>query len=126
MIGADFIRGPELAAYLNQRWIPGVRFYPVRFQPSESHLAKMEIEGVRFTVTNRESFDSARLGLEIAAALLKLYPGRISLELNRQLIGSQETLRSLAAGDDPQAIRQKQQDTLQTFLPVREKYLLYH
>jgi len=126
MIGADFIRGPELAAYLNQRWIPGVRFYPVRFQPSESHLAKMEIEGIRFTVTNRESFDSARLGLEIAAALLKLYPGRISLELNRQLIGSQETLRSLAAGDDPQAIRQKQQDTLQTFLPLREKYLLYH
>jgi len=125
MIGGDFIHGPELAAYLNRRWIPGVRFYPVRFQPSESHLAKTEIEGVRFTITNRESFDSARLGLEIAAALLKLYPGRLSLDLNRQLIGSEETLRALAAGDDPQAIRQKQQDALQTFLPLREKYLLY-
>ncbi len=125
MIGADFIRGPELAAYLNQRWIPGVRFYPVRFQPAESHLAKKEIEGVRFTVTNRESFDSARLGLEIGGALLKLYPGRISLELNRQLIGSEETLRMLAAGEDPQAIRQTQLEALQTFLPLREKYLLY-
>jgi uncharacterized protein YbbC (DUF1343 family)/CubicO group peptidase (beta-lactamase class C family) len=125
MIGADFIRGPELAAYLNQRWIPGVRFYPVRFQPAESHLAKTEIEGVRFTVTNRESFDSARLGLEIAGALLKLYPGRISLELNRQLIGSEETLRMLAAADDPQAIRQRQQDAIQGFLVLREKYLLY-
>ena len=125
MIGADFIRGPELAAYLNQRWIPGVRFYPVRFQPAESHLAKTEIEGVRFTVTNRESFDSARLGLEIAGALLNLYPGRISLELNRQLIGNEETLRALAAGEDPQAIRQGQQDALQGFLFLREKYLLY-
>lgn len=125
MIGADFIRGPELAAYLNQRWIPGVRFYPVRFQPSESHLARTEVEGVRFAVTNRESFDSARLGLEIAGTLLKLYPGRISLELNRQLIGSEETLRRLAAGEDPQTIRQVQQDTLQTFLSLREKYLLY-
>jgi uncharacterized protein YbbC (DUF1343 family)/CubicO group peptidase (beta-lactamase class C family) len=125
MIGADFIRGPELAAYLNQRWIPGVRFYPVRFQPTESHLANAEIEGVRFTVINRESFDSARLGLEIADALLKLYPGRISLELNRQLIGSEETLRMLAAGEDPQAIRQRQQDAIQGFLLLREKYLLY-
>ena len=26
-IGADFIRGPELAAYLNRRQIPGVRVY---------------------------------------------------------------------------------------------------
>jgi uncharacterized protein YbbC (DUF1343 family) len=125
MIGAEFIRGPELAAYLNQRWIPGVRFYPVRFQPAESHLVKTEIEGVRFTVTNRESFDSARLGFEIAGALVKLYPGRISLELNRQLIGNEETLRAVAAGEDPQAIRQRQQDTLQGFLLLREKYLLY-
>jgi uncharacterized protein YbbC (DUF1343 family)/CubicO group peptidase (beta-lactamase class C family) len=125
MIGADFIRGPELAVYLNQRWVPGVRFYPVRFQPAESHLLKTEIEGVRFTVTNRESFDSARLGLEIAGALLQLYPGRIALELNRQLIGSEETLRMLAAGEDPLAIRQRQQDAILGFLVLREKYLLY-
>ena len=36
MIGADFIRGTELAAYLNQRWIPGVRFYAVRFRRPSS------------------------------------------------------------------------------------------
>jgi len=125
MIGAEFVRGPELASYLNQQWIPGVRSYPVRFQPADSHLTGTEIEGVRFTVTNRESFDAARLGIEIAGALLKLYPGKISLELNRQLIGSEETLRALAAGEEPQAVRQKQQDALQTFLPLREKYLLY-
>ncbi len=125
MIGADFIRGPELADYLNQQWIPGVRCYPVRFQPANGPLANKEIGGVRFTVTNRESFDAARLGLEIAGALLKLYPGKISLELNRQLIGSEETLRALAAGEDPQSIRQKQQDALQIFLPLREKYMLY-
>ncbi len=125
MIGADFIRGPELADYLNQQWIPGVRCYPVRFQPANGSLANKEIGGVRFTVTNRESFDAARLGLEIAGALLKLYPGKISLELNRQLIGSEETLRALAAGEDPQSIRQKQQDALQIFLPLREKYMLY-
>jgi uncharacterized protein YbbC (DUF1343 family)/CubicO group peptidase (beta-lactamase class C family) len=125
MIGAEFINGPELAAYLNQRWVPGVRFYPVRFQPSAEPLAGKELQGVRFQITSRESFDSARLGLEIAAALLKLYPGKISLETDRKLIGNEEVLRALAAGDDPQAIRQRQQDSIQPFLALREKYLLY-
>jgi len=125
MIGADFIRGAELAAYLNQRWIPGIRFYPGRFQPASSHLAGKEIEGVRLVVTDREAVDSARLGFEIAAALVKLYPGKISLEDNRKLIGNQETMRALASGEDPQSIRQNQQDALEKFLALREKYLLY-
>ena len=125
MIGAGFIHGTELAAYLNQRWIPGARFYPVRFQPSSSHLAGTEIQGVRVVVTNRESLDSARLGLELAAALLTLYPGQISLDVNRNLIGSQETVRALMNGEDPRLIRQQQQDALQPFLALREKYLLY-
>jgi uncharacterized protein YbbC (DUF1343 family) len=125
MIGAGFIHGTELAAYLNQRWIPGARFYAVRFQPSSSHLAGTEIQGVRVEVTNRESLDSARLGLELAGALLTLYPGQISLDVNRNLIGSQETVRALVNGEDPRLIRQQQQDALQPFLALREKYLLY-
>ncbi|MCU1274749.1 MAG: hypothetical protein JWO48_2180, partial [Bryobacterales bacterium] len=125
IIGADFIHATELAAYLNQRWIPGARFYAVRFQPSSSHLTGTEIQGVRIEVTNRESLDSARLGLEIAAALLKLYPGQISLDANRNLIGNEETLRALKNGEDPRVIREQQQDALQTFLALREKYLLY-
>jgi uncharacterized protein YbbC (DUF1343 family) len=125
MIGAAFIHGTDLAAYLNRQWIPGVRFYPIRFQPSTSHLAGEEIDGVRITVTNRESFDSARLGFEIASALLKLYPGKMSLEPNRKLIGSEQVIKALAAGEDPESIRQQQQDALGGFLQMREKYLLY-
>ena len=125
MIGAEFIRGPQLAGYLNSKWIPGVRFYPVRFQPSSSNLAGREVEGVHFVITNRESFDSSRLGFEIASALLQLYPGKISLEPNRKLIGNEQVTRALAAGEDPESIRQQQQDALAGFLQLREKYLLY-
>jgi uncharacterized protein YbbC (DUF1343 family) len=125
MIGAEFISGRELAAYMNARWIPGVRFYPVRFQPSSANLAGREVEGIRFVVTNRESFDSSRLGFEIASALLKLYPGKISLETNGKLIGNQQVMQALVAGEDPETIRQEQQDALEGFLRLREKYQLY-
>jgi uncharacterized protein YbbC (DUF1343 family)/CubicO group peptidase (beta-lactamase class C family) len=115
-IGADFIRGPELAAYLNRRWVPGVRVYATRFQA---------VEGVRFVITNRDDFDPARLGLEIAAALQKLYPGKIDLDACKKLIGSAEVIHELAAGDDPRDIQQKMADSVAAFLKLREKYLLY-
>jgi uncharacterized protein YbbC (DUF1343 family)/CubicO group peptidase (beta-lactamase class C family) len=124
-IGADFIRGPELAAYLNRRRIPGVRVYATRFQPTSSNLAGTAVEGVRFVSTNRDDFDTARLGLEIAAALQKLYPGKIDFEANRRLIGSMEVVRALTAGDDPQDIQEKMADGVAAFLKLREKYLLY-
>ncbi|HZT30919.1 MAG TPA: exo-beta-N-acetylmuramidase NamZ domain-containing protein [Bryobacteraceae bacterium] len=124
-IGADFIQGEEFATYLNQRMIPGVRVYPTRLRPSASHLAGKTVEGVRFVITDRERFDSSRLGLEIAAALQKLYPAKIRFEDNRRLIGNQETMRALEAGEDPRAIQQKQQTDLQPFLALRAKYLLY-
>jgi uncharacterized protein YbbC (DUF1343 family) len=125
MIGAEFIHGRELSAYLNARQIPGVRAYPVQFRPSSGNCAGLNVEGVRWLVTNRESFDSVRLGLELAAALQKLYPGKISFEINRKLIGNEAALRALQSGDDPRSIQQALEAPLQAFLKMREKYLLY-
>lgn len=122
MVGGPFIQGREMAGYLNRRSIPGVRFYPVEFQPA---LESTALQGVRFQITGRDRLDASRLGMEIASALLKLYPGKILLEADRNLIGNDDVLRALAAGEDPEAIRQRQQDALQPFLVLREKYLLY-
>lgn len=124
-IGADWIRGRELAAYLNTRFVPGVRFYPTRFRPASSRFADTPIEGVRFVITDREAFSAESLGLEIAAAVLQLFPGNVSLEDNLKLIGSAETIAALNSGDDPRRIRQNNQEKLAEFLKLREKYLLY-
>jgi uncharacterized protein YbbC (DUF1343 family)/CubicO group peptidase (beta-lactamase class C family) len=124
-VGADFMGGRELAAYLNQRQISGVRTYPTSFTPAESNFKGMRIEGVRFVVTNRELFDSTRLGLELAAALAKLYPGKIDFTANRPLIGSDDVIRRLQAGEDPRAIEQSLADSVAAFVKLREPYLLY-
>jgi uncharacterized protein YbbC (DUF1343 family) len=124
-IGAEFINGPELATFLNRRMIPGVRVYATRFKPTESNLKGKTVHGVRFVLTGREAFDSVRLGLELAAALQKLYPGKIDFAANKRLIGSDEVIHAIVAGDDPRAIQQKLQDGLDQFLKVRDKYLLY-
>ena len=122
-VGADFLGGRELAAWLNSRQIPGVRAYPTSFTPSESNFRGVRIEGVRFQVTNRELFDSTRLGLELAAALERFYPGKIDFSVCKNLIGSDDVIRQLAAGED--ARTQSFSDAVAGFVQLREKYLLY-
>ncbi|HSW49088.1 MAG TPA: exo-beta-N-acetylmuramidase NamZ domain-containing protein, partial [Bryobacteraceae bacterium] len=124
-IGAPWIDGVELAAHLNARFVPGVRFYPTRFRPVASVCAGLEIEGVRFVLTDREAFSSQRLGLEIAAALVRLYPAKIKLSANLRLIGSQSAIEALEKRRDPVQIEESEQERLEDFLRLREKSLLY-
>ena len=124
-IGADWIHGRALAAFLNSRFIPGVRAYPTRFRPSESKLSGQWIEGVRFVITNRNAFDSTRLGLELGYALERLYPGKIPWEANRLLVGNRGVIEGGKRGDDPRTVVQELEASLAAFLQKREKYLLY-
>jgi hypothetical protein len=81
---------------------------------------------VRFVITNRELVDATRLGLEIAAALEALYPGKLDLSLDRKLIGSEDVIRRLAAGEDPRSIEQSMTDAVAEFVKKRGPYLMYH
>ena len=109
-IGADWIEPARLAAELNARWIPGIRAYP-------------QAGSVRLIVTDRDRVQASLLGIEIASALLRLYPGRIDLQACARLIGSQRVIAALQRGDDPRTILQA--EDLQPFLKQRAKYLLY-
>jgi uncharacterized protein YbbC (DUF1343 family)/CubicO group peptidase (beta-lactamase class C family) len=124
-VGADWIRGPELASFLNSRYIPGVGVYATRFRPTSSNFTGKTIQGVRFVITDRNSFDSTRLGLELGYALEKLYPGKIPWDTNRFLIGNHEVIEAGKADLDPRTMVQKMEDSLASFVSRREKYLLY-
>jgi len=124
-IGADWINGRELSDYLNRRGIAGIRTYPTSFRPRSSRFEGKRIEGVRFVITDRDIAESDRLGLEVAAALEHLYPGRIEWEANRNLIGNQKTIEELRAGKDPAAIIDSERDAVRQFLEKRSRYLLY-
>jgi uncharacterized protein YbbC (DUF1343 family) len=124
-IGADWIKGQALATLLNSRFIPGIRVYPTRFKPTASHFEGQQIEGVRFVVTDREAFDSTRLGIEVAAALQILYPGKIDFQKCRNLIGNHRTIGELELGRDASLIWGQAQREAAEFAERRKPYLLY-
>jgi uncharacterized protein YbbC (DUF1343 family) len=123
--GAPWIRSEELAGYMNGRSIPGVRFVPDRFTP-DSGLYKGELcQGAKIVVTDRAALFSMRIGIEIAAALVKLYPGKLDPAKMVGLAGNGETIKRLLNGDPPETIISGWDVELGAFRQIRAKYLLY-
>jgi uncharacterized protein YbbC (DUF1343 family)/CubicO group peptidase (beta-lactamase class C family) len=124
-VGAPWIDGVQLADALNARPIPGARFYPVRFTPASSKYAGEECQGVFIIVTDRAVLRPVRVGLEIAAALARMYPAQFKLEDAARLLGSKDTLARVRAGEDPAAIAASWGAAEAKWRLLRAKYLLY-
>ncbi len=125
LVGAPWIKSKEFAAYLNARGIAGVRFVPVTFTPTSSIYSGQNCLGVNILLTDRNGFDAPELGMELAAALHKLYAADFKIERMAELLVNQSAFDALVAGQDPRRIAQEWQERLEKFGKVREKYLIY-
>jgi uncharacterized protein YbbC (DUF1343 family)/CubicO group peptidase (beta-lactamase class C family) len=125
LLGAPWIAGEELASYLNNRRIKGIRFMPVEFTPATGPFKNQLCHGVQIALLDRQILDSPGLGVEIVSALYRLYPKDFQLDKTLGLIGSREVLQAIKDGQDPAAIAQNWQEPLEQFYKLRSKYLLY-
>ena len=126
LLGAPWIQGAELAAELNRRAVPGVRFQPTLFTPDDGLYKGQYCQGVSIIITNRAELSSMRVGLEVADALHRLYPQQFHIEKIIELLGSRATLERLERGEDPARIIADWSGDLEKFRSLRGKYLLYH
>ena len=125
VIGAPYIDGQKLAAYLNERNLKGVRFVPIRYTPKSSVFKDESVNGINIIITDRESFQPVRTGIEIAAALRKLYPNDWQVEKYARLLVNQEILEKIKRGDSPEEIEKAWAAKLSDFIKRREKFLIY-
>ncbi len=125
LVGAPWMKSRELAAYLNGRGIAGVRFVPLTFTPAAAIYNGQKCEGVNIVLTERNALDAPELGIELAAALRKLYPADFKIERITELLVNQAAYDGLVAGRDPRRIAQDWQEELEKFEVVRKQYLMY-
>src|ERR1700722_6580565 len=125
LLGAPWMKGRELAAYLNARGISGVRFVPVTFTPTSSNYTNQKCEGVNLVLTERNALDAPELGVELASALRKLYPADFKMDRMIELLVNQSAFDGLLSGKDPRRIAQDWQEDLDRFEEIRKKYLIY-
>ncbi|HYN24482.1 MAG TPA: exo-beta-N-acetylmuramidase NamZ domain-containing protein [Pyrinomonadaceae bacterium] len=125
VIGAPWMVGPELAADLNRRRLPGVRFVPVRFKPSASVFKDEECEGINLIITDRATFRPVATGIEIAVALRRLYPEQWKVDGYGRLLVNAATLERVKRADDPEEIVRSWTEQLAQFGSIRARALLY-
>jgi uncharacterized protein YbbC (DUF1343 family)/CubicO group peptidase (beta-lactamase class C family) len=124
-IGAPWIDGVRLAEHLNARQLAGIRFYPVSFTPASSRYANQPCQGVFMIVTDRRALQAVRVGLEIAAALVKLHGKTFDFEPTEKLFGTRGALAELAAGRAPESIAASWSGDVARWRLLRAKYLIY-
>ncbi len=125
LFGAPWIKSVDLAAYLNRRFVPGVRFVPTRFTPTAGPHKGLACEGIALVITDRATLNSMLMGLEIAAALWKIYPENFQVDKIMTLLGNAAVLERLKKGDAPTRILDEAADEIEAFRKLRAKYLLY-
>jgi len=124
-VGAPWIDSSRLADALNARQIPGARFYPVQFTPTASKFANESCQGIFIVITDRNAIRPVRVGVEVASALVKLFPGKLDVDAAARLFGSTACLARIKVGDDPAAIAQSWGAAEARWRLLRAKYLLY-
>ena len=123
--GAPWMNGDEVAAALNARNLPGVRFAGQPFIPIAGLYSGHRCGGVSIKITDRFKVRSMRVGLEIAAILQKLYPKQFEISKMIELVGNSDTMQQLQSGVAPEKIVASWSAELAAFEQVRRKYFLY-
>ncbi len=124
-VGAPWIDGNRFAQELKRRAIPGIAFEPASFTPTKDRYAGRLCYGVSLLLTDRHALDAGRLGLELLAALHRLYPDEFEIARTRGLVGSAAVYDAISAGVDPREVIERLRPEIEKFQSLRTKYLLY-
>jgi len=130
IIGQTWIEPEKLAAELNQRRLPGVRFRPLYFRPYYFAHKDKQLAGVQIHLLNARAFQPMLTQLHLLAAVLKLYPAQPIFNAERvssfdRAMGTDQVRLALLRGDTPETIVVGWEKDLASYRQKREKYLLY-
>jgi uncharacterized protein YbbC (DUF1343 family) len=125
VVGAPYIHDIKLAYELNQAKLPGVRFIPVRFTPTDSVYKGESCGGVNIVLTDREHCNVVDVGITMAEVLNRFYPDDFKVDKVNVLMGNKATLEAIKENKPLKDIRKLWTADLEKFKTRREKYLLY-
>jgi uncharacterized protein YbbC (DUF1343 family) len=125
--GAPWIDGLALAEELNGLRLEGVRFRPMTFTPSFWKFSNEGCQGVQLHVTDRDALYPVTIGLELIAALRRMYPAQFAWNARHfdRLMGDGNVRGQIDAGVPFQQMVAGWKADEERFRVRRERYLLY-
>ncbi len=135
-VGAPWLKNVEIARAMNARKLPGVRFDAVEFaiDTTPHKYPGQSVKGIRFVVTNRNTFRPIRSALLLMNEIKKTQPAEFQwVGANRRepgmmtidrLTGTDQVRKAIDAGTLPALLKQWDAD-VKRFEQSRKAYLLY-
>ncbi|HXY32107.1 MAG TPA: DUF1343 domain-containing protein [Gemmatimonadaceae bacterium] len=128
--GAPWMDAKRVAALLNERLMPGVKFKVEDFtpvHPTDEKYAGKHVHGVRVEVVNRNVLQTSRVGAAVLWALIAAH--KDSLRIREQsfllLYGVPGALNSFLSGEDPDAMIDREVPATVAFEQMSRRYWLY-
>jgi uncharacterized protein YbbC (DUF1343 family) len=126
-IGASWLRAPEVAAVMNDRRLPGIRFEAITMPVAET-AAKFKgqtIPALRFVITDRETYRPVSTSLLLIDEIRRQHPGDFAWSgtIDR-LTGSDKVRLAIEGGRLPSLLQEWDREAAE-FLESRKPFLLY-
>lgn len=128
--GAPWLKVREVLDLFADRPLGGVRFVADTAwvaNPSDRKFPNQRVPGIRMIVTERSRLQPSRIGATVLWALAKTSPNELTVDtLAFDLrYGSPEIRRALMAGEDPDALVDREYQAAFTFREQSRQYFLY-
>jgi uncharacterized protein YbbC (DUF1343 family) len=128
--GAPWMNAVTVAAKLNGRQLPGVRFVVDSFTPRNAGDGKYDnvhIPGIRIAVTARDAVQSGRMAAAILWALVTTHRDslRIAQPAFDERFGSSAVRAAIVSGTDPDVALEREQPAVLGFLSASRRFLIY-
>ena len=129
-VGAPWLDARRVAAMLEERELPGVRFEAERFtpvDPGDRKYGGIEIPGVRLVVTDRDRVNVGRVGAAIFWALARTAPDsfRVTPRSVDLRLGKSSVREALMAGTDPDEVIDRTVPEVVAFGQRARRYFIY-
>lgn len=130
MLGAPWLNADSVIKILKLRPVRGVRFDPEDVTPQGAGDQKYNgqtIHAIHITVTDRSALQTARLCAALLAAIHRVHPDQLTLQLPRfdREWGSPRVREAILGGEDPDAVIDSTYGPAYAFRERVRPYLLY-
>ncbi len=126
VVGAPYIHDMKLAEALNKEGLPGVKFIPIRFTPSDYIFKNESCGGVNIMVTDRKKCNVVDIGIILAKTLNRWYPEQFEIRHMSRLLFDEDTMEAIKADKPLAEIKKLWVKKQEEFKARRKKYLIYH
>ncbi len=126
-IGASWLNAPAVARVMNDLRLPGIRFEAIMMQvaPTASKFKGQTIQGLRFAITDRQTYRPVRTSLLLIDEIRRQHPRDFSWSGTIDRLTGSDKVRLAVEGGHLPALLEDWDRQAAEFLESRKPFLLY-